>query len=102
MLEFRRGTTGVISYELPFSADRLVEAFITVQQNKVNVIEKKLDDMAIDGNVITATLTQEDVLNLDSEFIALVQLRIKDQNGQTFDTKPTAATVGMLLKDGVI
>ena len=102
MLELRRGTTGVISYELPFSADRLVEAYITVQQNKVNVLEKKLDDMVIDGNVITATLTQEDALKLDSAYMALVQLRIKDVNGQTFDTSPTTATVGMLLKDGVI
>lgn len=102
VLEIRRGTTGVISYELPFSADRLVAAFITIQQKKENKIEKTLEDMVIDGNVIAAMLTQGDALKLDSASLALVQLRIKDENGQTFDTDPTACTVGMLLKDGVI
>lgn len=100
--KLRRGTTEPISYDLPFPADRLAAAYITVQQNDETVIEKKLEDMAIDGNRISVKLTQTETLALESGVFAMVQLRARDVNGDSYDSEVELVTVGMLLKDGEI
>lgn len=100
--KLRRGTTETISYDLPFPADRLAAAYITVKQNGKTMIEKKLEDMAIDGNRISVKLTQTETLALESGVFAMVQLRARDVNGDAFDSEVELVTVGMLLKDGEI
>ena len=66
------------------------------------VIEKQLEDMTIDGNVISVKLTQKETLSLTSESGAAMQFRYRDINGDSFPTEPIQFTVGMLLKDGEI
>lgn len=97
-----RGSTPTITYTLPFPAERLEEAYITIVQDKGMVIEKQLEDMTIDGNQISVKLTQKETLSLTSESGAAMQLRYRDINGDSFPTEPILFTVGMLLKDGEI
>lgn len=97
-----RGSTPIISYTLPFPAERLEEAYITIVQDEGMVIEKKLEEMTIDGNQISVKLTQKETLNLKSDSGGAVQFRYRDINGDSFPTEPIQFTVGRLLKDGEI
>lgn len=97
-----RGTTPTISYRLPFSAEQLAEAYITIAQNDEVKIEKSLSECETNGDTITAELTQEDTLKLDKRFPAEIQLRIRTLAGDALATEPDVETVGKILKDGVI
>lgn len=102
MLRINRGSTQSITYTLPFPAERLEEAYITIVQDESMVIEKQLEDMTIDGNQISVKLTQKETLNLKSDSGGAVQFRYRDINGDADRTEPLLFSVGMLLKDGEI
>ena len=102
MYRINRGSTPTISYTLPFPAERLEAAYITIVQDEGMVIEKQLEDMTIDGNEISVKLTQQETLLLDSESGAAMQFRYRDINGDSFPTETIIFTVGGLLKDGEI
>lgn len=97
-----RGTTPTISYRMPFSVDQLAAASIAVAQKKVLLIEKKLDECEISGDVITADLTQEDTLKLDEMYPVEIQLRVRTLAGEALATEPVTVPAGRILRDGVI
>jgi hypothetical protein len=102
MLRINRGSTQSITYTLPFPAERLEKAYVTIVQDGEVVIEKSLEDMKIYGNEIVVELTQKETLKLNSDSGGAVQLRYLDINGDADRTEPLIFTVGMLLKDGEI
>lgn len=97
-----RGTTPTISYRLPFPADQLAEAYITVAQNDEVKIEKSLAECQTESDTITAMLSQEDTLKLDRRLLAEIQLRVRTLAGEALATDPEIEHVGKILKDGVI
>lgn len=102
MLRINRGSTQSITYTLPFPAERLEKAYVTIVQDEAVVIEKPLEDMQIDGNEIAVELTQKETLKLNSDSRGTVQFRYRDINGNADRTEPLVFSVGMLLKDGEI
>ena len=97
-----RGTTPTISYRLPFAADQLAEASIAVAQNGKVALEKMMDECILEGDTITAELSQQDTLKLDAQQLAEVQLRVRTLAGEALATDPVVVTVGRILRDGVI
>lgn len=65
----RIGATEIHTFTLPYALSAVSKLYVTYQQSGVNVLEKNLaddaDQFAIDGEVLTLTLTQEDTLRFD-------------------------------------
>lgn len=96
----RRGTTQQIIFTLSESID-MAALYITFQQGGVTVLEKKLDDVVVDGNNIIVDLTQEDTLALKPQN-ACIQLRIRDVNDNAYASKVLRMHTNDILKEGVI
>lgn len=109
----RRGTTPTLTFTLPY--DIAISAlYITFVQGDKTILEKTIDDVTIDGNKITLSLTQDDTLLFEAPLsqpqppfskmpdIVLIQLRLRDENGNAVASQIIKTTVDAILKDGVI
>lgn len=97
----KRGTTPTITFTLPEEIN-IAELYITFSQNKRTVLEKKLDDVEINENVITLPLTQENTLAFYAPSPVYIQLRIRDIGGNAIASDIIRTDVDGILKDGVI
>lgn len=104
-MEIIRGTTPtiIISVQTDIDLSVVSAAWIYIsQQNKVRV-DKKLNDISIDAEekTITVTLTQQDTLNLKANIEAFFQIRLR--LGETaLATTATKIVIKEIYKDGVI
>lgn len=97
-----RGTTPTITITAAGLSEISIDrAYLTIKQ-KSNVIEKELEDMAIDGDVLTVTLSQEETLSFTAESTAELQLRVLSRGGTAYASQIISTPVGRILKDGVI
>lgn len=97
-----RGTTPTIQYALPFQADTLVAAWITISQSGQVIIEKSLSDFECKDNIIRCKLSQTDTLMLKDRTQAMCQLRVKTLDGTALATKQQKLQVSPILKEGEI
>jgi hypothetical protein len=97
-----RGTTPTIEIELPFSADLLAEAFVTIAQHRIVVIDKSLKDCEVNGNVLTLRLTQKETLLMDGDCISEIQIRGRTVTGDAVASEIVQAATARILKEGVI
>jgi hypothetical protein len=101
-----RGTTPTLLYNLPFTADLIKSAEITIQyidDLKKVLILKKLEDCTLGENTISARLTQEETLQLPAPSFVYVQLRVVLKPDDTIlATEPQVVTVKNLLAEDVI
>lgn len=96
-----RGTTPTLKFTLPFSCDDITLCSVAFAQGGNVVLEKRLDDCSLEGNVISVTLTEEDTLLLDCKSNVEIQLRIAC--GETKLASNIIKTgVGRILKDGCL
>ena len=85
-----RGTTPLIAFTLPIeiTKDQIKEAYLTVSQDRREIVNKRLNanELAVDD--VTATiagkLSQVDTLLLNPDKIAAVQIRFKDINDDAY------------------
>lgn len=97
----RRGTTQTLTFNLSEPID--IEAlYITFNQNDKTVLEKTLDNVSVEGGQIVLPLEQEDTLALSASKTVLIQLRIRDTDGNAYASKILKLYVNEILKDGVI
>ncbi len=97
-----RGTTPTIS----LTVDKLSEIdwksiYLTIKQYN-RTIEKTADEMQIDGNNITVTLTQDETLKLAAGFAVKLQLRVLTKGAVAYATQIITVPVEDILKDGEI
>lgn len=97
-----RGTTPTLKFTLPFDADRLSCAWITLAQNKKDIIDKPMTECACAENVITVTLTQEETLLLNCDYKTEIQIRAKTVDGKALASKIFTVDTERILKDGEI
>lgn len=97
-----RGTTPTLKFTLPFNADRLVCAWITLAQNKKDIINKPMSDCSCGENIVTVTLTQEETLKLDCNCRTEIQIRVKTVDGKALASKIFTVDTERILKDGEI
>lgn len=97
-----RGTTPTLKFTLPFGADRLSCAWITLAQNKKDIIDKPITECACAENALTVTLTQEETLLLNSDCKTEIQIRVKTADGKALASKIFVVDTGRILKDGEI
>ena len=97
-----RGTTPTLDFSLPFGTEQLAEAYVTIVQNGIVVIDKSLQQCILEDNVITIKLTQEETLQLQCQYIAEAQIRAKTIYGEVIASNVMRIPVERILKDGVI
>lgn len=97
-----RGTTPKMEFTFPFELDSLAEAYVTLAQNDVVVVEKCLSDCTCDGRTLVARLTQEETLKLDCDCNTDIQIRAKTVMGEAIASEIFSVDTGRILKDGVI
>lgn len=97
-----RGTTPTLEFVLPFDTDNLADAYVTISQSGVQLVDKPLTACQCNGNKLTVTLTQEETLKLDCKCISEIQIRAKTAGGEAIASNIIQALTGRILKDGVI
>nr|DAU75695.1 MAG TPA: hypothetical protein [Caudoviricetes sp.] len=96
----RRGTTPTIKLKSDIANIELHSAYLTLKQ-RGTVIEKTLQDMTIDGEWISCTLTQQETLSLTAGVLEL-QLRCLSKGGTAYASQVVEFPVEKILKDGEI
>lgn len=127
-----RGTTPYHTFIVPMASESINEVYITYLQNNEVVLDKDktavtIEDVELEtenaevtdtelaeeepevvpSSQITLHLTQEDTLKFKfypaaEKNIAVVQLRILDNNGEAYASDPVHERIFGVLKDGVI
>lgn len=81
----RQGTTPTHTFTLPVPAADVVDSRITYFGDADWVIlEKKMEDCDVVGNVLHLTLTQDETFSFPADKRAFVQVRALDKNGKAF------------------
>lgn len=97
-----RGTTPLLEFVIPFDTGVLAEAFITLSQNGVVVLEKALEDCECAANKLSVRLTQEETLELIHGINTEIQIRAKTVSGESVASNIFRERTDRILKDGVI
>lgn len=71
-----RGTTPTFSFKLPIEAATITKLAVTFKQPGGVTVEKTLDDVTLDGQTVTATLTEEETLSFRAAGTMEIQLRV--------------------------
>lgn len=105
-MQLIRGTTPtiIITVQTDIDLTQVAEVWIYLsQQNKVKV-DKQLEDVSIDteNKTITVTLSQDDTLALKADIDTLFQIRLLLMNGTALATLASKVTVKEVYKGGVI
>lgn len=97
-----RGTTPTLEFTLPFDVDTLEEAYVTIAQNGLAVVEKCLSDCGCEGDCLRVRLTQEETLKLKCNRVVEIQIRAKTKTGDVVASNIITVSAERILKDGVI
>lgn len=98
----RRGTTPTNIFNTDVSLVGCDVLYITYKQNDKTVIEKALDDCAVEDDKVTVTLTQEETLALNDIEQVNIQIRAGYPDGSRLASNILRVPVGRILKQGVI
>lgn len=97
-----RGTTPKLEFTLPFDTDEIAEAFVTLAQDDVVLVDKALTDCKCDERKLSVKLTQDDTLKLSCDCKTDIQIRIRTKAGDALASDITRVNTDRILKDGVI
>lgn len=97
-----RGTTPTLEFSLPFDTSEIEEAFVTLSQNDVVVLDKALKDCKCDVRKLSVRLTQEETLKLSCDCKTDIQVRIRTKTGDALASDIVKVNTDRILKDGVI
>lgn len=97
-----RGTTPTLEFTIPFDTGIIDEAFVTLAQNEVIIIDKPLAECECSESKLSVRLTQEETLLLDCDCKTEIQIRVKTKEGDAMASFPITVDTGRILKDGAI
>lgn len=97
-----RGTTPTLEFAMPFETSLLAEAFVTLSQRDVVIVDKKLEDCNCDVMKLSVQLTQEETLKLDCKCKTEIQVRVRTIAGEALASNIITVNTERILKDGVI
>lgn len=100
-----RGTTPTVVIEIPneIPVSSITVAYLSFEQNKRKVIEIPLEDMDLDteNNTLSVTLSQEQTLKFENNVMVMYQLRL-GVDGAYYATNIWEVPAERIIKDGVI
>lgn len=96
-----RYTTPTLVFRLPISTELLDQAVVTLYQTSTS-IEKQLDQMTLEDNILKVPLSQEETGQLKPYSNCLIQLRVRCKDGSAFVSQQFREKVLDVIKEGVI
>lgn len=99
-----RGTTPTHRFVLDSDVDMSTIADVRVSygQHGQEIFSKRLEDVTIDGHIISVTLTQEDTLSFNALYDVQIQLRLPLTNGTVRCTNTIIKSVLDTLNEEVL
>lgn len=97
-----RGTTHLLSFSLPFDVDLLSEARITILQDGLIKIDKKMSECSQEGKKLSVKLTQEETLALQEDQLVEIQLKVKTTDGNVMASQIIRKHPERILNEDVI
>lgn len=97
-----KGTTPTLEFELPFQINLIKNAYVTLSQKGVVVINKKYQECDCEGNILRVKLTQEDTIRLNANDIVEIQLRVLTTSEDALASEIWTATAERILYEGII
>lgn len=97
----RRGTTPVITFSIPVSAEDVTWAEAIFCQGFAVVITKTMDECTLDGKTLTVSLMQEETLRLDAMKSGYVMVTVRTED-MRLRSQRVIFTAQESLKDEVI
>lgn len=97
-----RGTTPTLEFSLPFDTSEIAEAFVTLSQNDIVILDKALNDCKCNARKLSVRLTQEETLKLSCDCKTDIQIRVRTKAGDALASNITKVNTDRILKDGVI
>lgn len=96
-----RGTTPINIFRTDVDLTNASVLFITYKQNGKVILEKSIDEVKIQNNIVSVYLSQKDTL-LFMEGIVTIQIRVKFSDGSTIASSLIRTSTYEILKDGEI
>lgn len=96
-----RGTTPINIFRTDVDLTSASVLFITYKQNGKVVLEKSIDEVKIQKNIVSVFLSQKDTL-LFTEEIVTIQIRAKFLDGSAIASALIRTSTYEILKDGEI
>lgn len=97
-----RGTTPTHTFTLPFDVSLVKEIRILYAQKENVLFKKETEDCVMEGNTVSATLTQQDTFKFDCKNHVQIQLRVLTTSGQVLSSAIKHVAVGTCLDNEVI
>lgn len=99
-----RGTTPTLTFTLPFSAEQLDCAYVTLSQVDKVIVDKRVGTAGCtcSSNTITTQLTQDETLKLSGNAETSIQIRAKTKEGVALASNIIKIYTKDILRDGVI
>lgn len=98
----RRGTTPTFQITVTGLSDIEIDVLWLTLKQYTTEITKERDDVEMQGDMISAALTQEETLMLDAGAKVGIQLRVLSTNNTAYASNIIYVDVEEVLKDGVI
>lgn len=96
-----RGTTPTNIFRTDVDLTNATVLFITYKQNGKVVLEKSIDEVKIQKNIVSVYLSQKDTL-LFTEGIVTIQIRAKFSDGSVIASSLIRTNAREILKEGEI
>ena len=97
-----RATTPTHTFDLGTDCSALEKIVVTYQQNGETVLEKEKDDLTLNGNIASVTLTQEEANKFLAYSKVFIQVRIKTTDGSVIASEIMEMKVADVLNAEVI
>ena len=97
-----RGTTPTHKFNISFDTSLIKDIRISYAQDGAIITEKSLDDCALEGDVITTSLTQEETLKFHEKRPVELQIRLLTTLGTAMATRIYTLNAGKVLNEEVL
>ena len=97
-----RGTTPILEIELPFNADVIKKAYVTLSQCGAVIVDKPITECSCEANKVVAKLTQKETLKLNCAYPVEIQMRVVTLNDDALASEIVSERVDRILREGEI
>lgn len=98
----KRASTPTHFFTLPISADLIKTFLLTYKQGGRIILEKRRDDMTINGNVWSVQLTQEEANLFEANVVASAQIRVLTITNEALPSNIMTFRIDPVLNDEVL
>ena len=98
-----RGTTPTLTFKIPIQTGQITALSVAIKQDGVLRLDKGLEDVTMDGDTISLTLTEDETLALRASENMPLRVQLRVGVGDTrMASQVFEMTVDEILRDGAL